>query len=109
MAAGTATPMCAGEGEHAHEHGHEHGHEHHHHHEHAVGGDLDYGTGPARAHVPGMSQARMVRIEQDILSKNNAYAAANRQWFDERGIFALEPRVQPGLRQDHAAARPSSC
>ena len=84
------------EGEHAHEHGHEHGHEHHHHHEHAVGGDLDYGTGPARAHVPGMSQARMVQIEQDILSKNNAYAAANRQWFDERGIFALNLVSSPG-------------
>ena len=84
------------EGEHAHEHGHEHGHEHHHHHEHAVGGDLDYGTGPARAHVPGMSQARMVQIEQDILSKNNAYAAANRQWFDERGIFVLNLVSSPG-------------
>ena len=84
------------EGEHAHEHGHENGHEHHHHHEHAVGGDLDYGTGPARAHVPGMSQARMVQIEQDILSKNNAYAAANRQWFDERGIFALNLVSSPG-------------
>ena len=84
------------EGEHAHAHGHEHGHEHHHHHEHAVGGDLDYGTGPARAHVPGMSQARMVQIEQDILSKNNAYAAANRQWFDERGIFALNLVSSPG-------------
>ena len=84
------------EGEHAHAHGHEHGHEHHHHHEHAVGGDLDYGTGPARAHVPGMSQARMVQIEQDILSKNNAYAAANRQWFDERGIFVLNLVSSPG-------------
>ena len=78
------------EGEHVHEHGHEH------HHEHAVGGDLDYGTGPARAHVPGMSQARMVQIEQDILSKNNAYAHANRAWFDERGIFALNLVSSPG-------------
>src|SRR5574343_1455979 len=83
---------------HDHDHGHEHSHdhEHHHHHEHAVGGDLDYGTGPARAHVPGMSQARMVQIEQDILSKNNTYANANRQWFDERGIFALNLVSSPG-------------
>jgi hydrogenase nickel incorporation protein HypB len=43
-----------------------------------------------------MSQARMVQIEQDILSKNNAYAAANRQWFDERGIFALNLVSSPG-------------
>ena len=43
-----------------------------------------------------MSQARMVQIEQDILSKNNAYAAANRQWFDERGIFVLNLVSSPG-------------
>jgi hydrogenase nickel incorporation protein HypB len=61
-----------------------------------VSGDLDYGTGPARAHVPGLSQARMVQIEQDILSKNNGYAAANRAWFDERGIFALNLVSSPG-------------
>ena len=84
-----------GEGhEHAHPHTHDHAHEHSH--IHAVGGDLDYGAGPARAHVPGMSQARMVQIEQDILSKNNAYANANRAWFDERGIFALNLVSSPG-------------
>ena len=78
-------------GEHAHAHGHEH-----HHHEHGIAADLDYGTGPARAHAPGLSQSRMVQIEQDILGKNNAYAAANRQWFDERGIFALNLVSSPG-------------
>jgi hydrogenase nickel incorporation protein HypB len=83
--------------EHVHPHVHhgEHAHDHHHH-EHAVAADLDYGSGPARAHVPGMSQARMVQIEQDILSKNNGYAAANRAWFDERGIFALNLVSSPG-------------
>ena len=83
--------------EHTHDHVHsgEHGAEHHHH-EHPVSGDLDYGSGPARAHVPGMSQSRMVQIEQDILSKNNAYASANRAWFDERGIFALNLVSSPG-------------
>lgn len=38
----------------------------------------------------------MVQIEQDILSKNNVYAAANRKWFDERGIFALNLVSSPG-------------
>ncbi|AXS81190.1 hydrogenase nickel incorporation protein HypB [Dechloromonas sp. HYN0024] len=86
----------------AHSHHHHHGdgsahsHGEHHHHEHAVSGDLDYGIGPARAHVPGMSQARMVQVEQDILSKNNTYAAANRQYFDDRGIFALNLVSSPG-------------
>ena len=86
--------------EHSHDHVHsgEHAHSHgdSHHHEHGIAGDLDYGTGPARAHVPGMSQARMVQIEQDILSKNNTYAAANRQWLDDRGIFALNLVSSPG-------------
>ena len=80
-----------------HSHGHEHAHEHdHHHHEHGDGGDLDFGAGPARAHAPGMSQSRMVQIEQDILAKNNGYANENRQYFDERGIFALNLVSGPG-------------
>ncbi len=81
---------------HTHAHGHGYKPAHRHDHEPAVSGDLDYGTGPARAHVPGMSQSRMVQIEQDILSKNNAYATANRRAFDERGIFALNLVSSPG-------------
>jgi hydrogenase nickel incorporation protein HypB len=83
---------------HAHTHDGAHIHEHDEPHRHApaVGGDLDYGTGPARAHAPGLSQSRMVQIEQDILAKNDAYAAANRQGFDERGIFALNLVSGPG-------------
>ena len=78
--------------EHAHDHGHAHGHDHHHHHH----DDLDFGSGPARAHVPGMSQARMVQIERDILSKNDGYAVKNRAWFDEHGVFALNLVSSPG-------------
>ncbi|MGB4911752.1 MAG: hydrogenase nickel incorporation protein HypB [Candidatus Dechloromonas phosphoritropha] len=84
---------------HAHTHDGEHVHEHRHephNHEHGIAGDLDYGSGPARAHAPGLSQSRMVQIEQDILAKNNAYAAANRRWFDERGILALNLVSSPG-------------
>ncbi len=35
---------------------------------------IDFGAGPAGAHAPGMSQSRMVKIERDILAKNNDYA-----------------------------------
>ena len=38
----------------------------------------------------------MVQIEQDILSKNDGYASRNRQYFDERGIFALNLVSSPG-------------
>lgn len=43
-----------------------------------------------------MSQSRMVQIEQDILSKNNQYAAANRNHFREHGILALNLVSSPG-------------
>ena len=86
---------------HAHDHVHDGQHTHahgddHHHHEHRGAHDLDYGSGPAHAHVPGLSQARMVQIEQDILAKNNGYAMANRQHFDAHGIFALNLVSSPG-------------
>ena len=38
----------------------------------------------------------MVQIEQDILGKNNGYAAKNRAWFDEHGVFALNLVSSPG-------------
>jgi len=81
---------------HTHAHGHDHEHEHHHqHHDHGAG-LLDYGQGPAHAHAPGLSQRRMVQIEQDILAKNNAYAAANRIRFEAHGILALNLVSSPG-------------
>ncbi len=96
--------MCTvcgcGEGEttiEGHEHDHRHKHEHHHHHhEHGHAHTHDYGQGPAHAHAPGLSQARMVQIEEDILGKNNEYAAANRRWFAERRILALNLVSSPG-------------
>lgn len=57
---------------------------------------LEFGTGIAGMHAPGMSQARMVKIERDILDKNNAYAAKTRRWLSERGIFALNLVSSPG-------------
>jgi hydrogenase nickel incorporation protein HypB len=85
-----------------HEHGHDTlhaagaAHEHVHYHPHEPQGDLHYGLGPAHAHAPGLSQERMVRIEQDILGKNNAYADGNRKWFAEHGIFAVNLVSSPG-------------
>ncbi len=79
---------------HPHAHSHDHGYVHHHHHH--EGESHDYGQGPAHAHAPGMSQSRMVQIEEDILGRNNEYAAANRRWFSERGILALNLVSSPG-------------
>ena len=78
---------------------HDHSHAHAESPEHSprVDGDrIDYGTGPAGAHAPGLSQGRMVRIEQDILGKNARLAESNRRWLEERSIFALNLVSSPG-------------
>ncbi len=91
------------EHDHDHTHGHHHADDHHHHdhahddhHHHADGDDHHYGQGPAHAHAPGLSQARMVQIEQNILSKNDEYAAANRSFLNQHGILALNLVSSPG-------------
>lgn len=80
-------------------HGHEHHHHHHHHHDHGHGhghGDLHFGQGPAGVEVAGMSQARLIEIETDILAKNDRYAAANRARLAELGAFAINLVSSPG-------------
>ena len=59
-------------------------------------GALHYGAGAAGAHAPGMTQARMVQIERDILSKNDDYARNNRRRLERLGIFALNLVSSPG-------------
>ncbi|WP_291988897.1 hydrogenase nickel incorporation protein HypB [Candidatus Accumulibacter sp. ACC007] len=59
---------------------------HHHAHPHA---------GEAAAAEAG-TPSRMLRIERDILAKNNAYAAQNRRRFEEQGIFAVNLVSSPG-------------
>ncbi len=54
------------------------------------------GDGPSHAHAPGLTPARMVQIEQDILAKNDRYARANRAWFAEHGVMALNLVSSPG-------------
>jgi hydrogenase nickel incorporation protein HypB len=89
--------------DHPHEHGHDHTHDaaagdvHAHSHAHAQdGGHLHYGTGAAGASAPGMTQARMVQIERDILAKNDGVAQRNRAWLAQRGILALNLVSSPG-------------
>jgi hydrogenase nickel incorporation protein HypB len=82
--------------QHVHDHGHGHGHSHDHGHVHTHDATTHYGLGPAGAHAPGMSQSRMVKIERDILSKNDGYAEENRSYLAEHGIFALNLVSSPG-------------
>ncbi len=104
------------EGGHHHDHSHSHEHHHHdhshahhshdHHHDHShpsdssvvvsEGDNIHFGQGPAHAHVAGMSQSRMVQIEQDILGKNDRYAAINRARFEQQSLFVLNLVSSPG-------------
>lgn len=93
---------------HTHDHGHEHGRSHDdvradrgfsnhdHDHRHGPDGAHDYGAGLAGVHVPGLSQERIVSIERDILSKNDAFAAGNRAELRRRGVLALNLVSSPG-------------
>ena len=85
-------------------HSHQHAHESRHPHAEpaapaplsARAGDLHYGLGEARVSVPGLSQERAVRIEEDILGANNRVARRNRAHFEAHGITALNLVSSPG-------------
>jgi len=72
--------------EHSHDHEHAHGHSHDHHHDNAL----------MATHAAGISPSRILKIEQDILSKNNAYASENRDYFKTHGMLALNLVSSPG-------------
>jgi hydrogenase nickel incorporation protein HypB len=71
---------------------HDHGHRHHHH----ADGSIDFGAGAAGVDVPGLSQERTIRVERDILSKNDHFAGQNRQRLQRDRIFALNLMSSPG-------------
>jgi len=58
------------------------------------------GEGAAHAHAhtheQHLSQSRMVKIEQDILGKNDRYAALNRARFEALSLFVLNLVSSPG-------------
>ena len=61
-----------------------------------VTGDLHFGAGAAKVSVPGMSQARAIKLEADVLGANNAIAAANRAHFAAHGVTAYNLVSSPG-------------
>ncbi len=69
---------------HQHERPHEHGHSH------------DHVPAPEHAHATGLSAARMVQVEQDIMATNQRHADANRRYFDEHGVFVVNLVSSPG-------------
>ncbi len=96
---GDGETKIEGEDLHDHEHTHADGSTHHHAHDHGHTHEHGHAYVPAHgahSHAPGVAKSRMVQIEQDILAKNDAYAAKNRERFKEHGIFALNLVSSPG-------------
>ncbi len=94
---------CGGEDARIEGSSHRHGHSHdpgraddHHDHDH----DHDHGHGEAHSHADGSpgddGRSRLVRLEQDLLAKNDRFAGANRARLADRGIFAVNLVSSPG-------------
>ena len=80
---------CGCESASQHGHGPEHHHDHDHHHEADAPGARGFGVLRAAA-------TRTVSVEQDLLAKNNRYAAQNRARFAAEGVLALNLVSSPG-------------
>lgn len=91
--------MCAicgcGTGTHGHDHDHSHGHRHH-----DETCDHAHGHVPSHTHDNGSAEiaarARIVRVERDLLERNNGFAVANRRRFAAAGVFAVNLMSSPG-------------
>ena len=59
-------------------------------------GDLHFGAGAARVSVPGMSAARAIKLEADVLGENDRIAAANRAHFAAHRVAAYNLVSSPG-------------
>src|SRR5262245_26995934 len=77
--------------DHDHEHHYDHDHHHHHHHDHGSGHDHHHDHGPS-AH----RHTTTIRLEADVLAKNNRLAERNRGWLAGRNILALNLVSAPG-------------
>lgn len=100
--------------DHPHEHAHPHDHPHDHEHEHrlpdgrVVRHSHHHGPSdavvvaaptPGAASAPagdGATEARRIRVERDLLARNDALAQRNRQRFSERKTFVINLMSSPG-------------
>ena len=61
-----------------------------------VSEDLHYGAGPAGVSVTGLSQARTITLEADVLGANQQLADRNRAHFLAHGVRAVNLLSSPG-------------
>ncbi|WP_026783380.1 hydrogenase nickel incorporation protein HypB [Pleomorphomonas koreensis] len=77
---------------HSHDHDHHHDHDHGHHHDHPHVHEAPLGA----VHQPGIDGDRVIRIERDILARNNDTARQNRARLATTGTLALNLMSSPG-------------
>ncbi len=87
---------------HSHEHDHHHDHGHSHNHSHGEG---THYHDPHHDDHPDRAAARVLKVEEDILSVNNAYAEDNRRILKQRKILALNFVSSPGSGKTTLLAR----
>ena len=75
---------------HRHDHPHDHNHPHDHHHPHSHGHHNDHD------HPQDPSRQRLIRVEEDILGKNNLLASRNSGYFEAKAVVALNLMSSPG-------------
>ncbi len=80
---------CESTAQHGHGPEHHHDHDHDHGHDHAAAGARGFG-------VLRAATTRTVSVEQDLLAKNDRYAAQNRDRFAAEGVLALNLVSSPG-------------
>ncbi len=78
--------------DHHHDHDHPHSHDHGHHHDHPHVHEAPLGA----VHQPGVDGDRVIRIERDILARNNDAARQNRARLAATGTLALNLMSSPG-------------
>jgi hydrogenase nickel incorporation protein HypB len=57
---------------------------------------IDFEAGLTGSNMPGKRAGHIIRLERDILSKNGAFARANRDRLKAAGVFALNLISSPG-------------
>jgi hydrogenase nickel incorporation protein HypB len=73
-----------------------HGHGHHHDHDHGHSHDHDHPHSHDHDHDHDHSGQRLIRLEEDILSKNNLLASRNSGFFEAKAVVALNLMSSPG-------------
>ncbi|QTL04656.1 hydrogenase nickel incorporation protein HypB [Aquabacter sp. L1I39] len=84
-------------GAHHHHHGdHDHEHHHGHGHDHGQAHGHDHSHDHGHPHTAPAAAPRLLELEQDILAKNDRFAARNRARLTDGGVLALNILAGPG-------------